>query len=381
MGDICLPIVAQASAMTRILTCYYRPKPGGFCTRLFRALDALLAAGHEVHYLAVQPFPVHHAKCHFHRFPWPERYTNNLAFWLSLHILSPLLLVYLTFRYRISHLFAFGTNYGYLLQLSRLAKRIPLTLFLRSDVLETHRLNSRPRWLILMDYLIEGAAIAGVRLFAVSQHLLETTVARHRIAKPSVAGVLPNNLPQDNMTANTSAIIAGKPLRMACVGILEPLKNHALVIDAMAPIEAAAAHLYLYGEGPLRLALETRCAKLRIQDRTYFRGWTSASDNLWDNIDLLLFPSLLEGSPNAVLEAVSRGIPVLASDIPAHREILPHSALLDARDPSHWTRMIQTIVKAPALQLDQLRTNQDRTTAHLRFDWDARITTLITDSP
>jgi len=35
-----------------ILTCYYRPKPGGFCKRLFRAINALLDRGHIVHYLA-----------------------------------------------------------------------------------------------------------------------------------------------------------------------------------------------------------------------------------------------------------------------------------------------------------------------------------------
>lgn len=366
--------------MTRILTCYYRPKPGGFCKRLFRALNALLAAGHEVHYLAVQPFPIRHANCYFHRFPWPERHTNNLAFWFSLHLLGPLLLAYLSIRYRISHLFAFGTNYGYLLQLSRLVKRVPLTLFLRSDVLETHRLNNRPQWLILADRLIEGAALAGVRLFAVSQHLLETSVGRHPHTKPNVTGVLPNNLPQTESTVSRVEFIAGKPLRMACIGVLEPLKNQSTVINATASIEAAAAHLYLYGDGPLRPALEARCIELGIQDRAHFLGWVSDDDCLWTRTDLLLFPSLLEGSPNAVLEAISRGIPVLASDIPAHREILPHSALLDPVNARRWAEKIKAILIDPNRQLDQLRRDQEHTAARLRFDWDARITSLILDA-
>lgn len=72
----------------RILTSYYRPKPGGFCKRLFRAINALLERGHEVHYLSVVEFPIDHPSCMHHKFPWPERYTDTLIFWAMFHTLA-----------------------------------------------------------------------------------------------------------------------------------------------------------------------------------------------------------------------------------------------------------------------------------------------------
>ena len=64
--------------MATVLTYYYRPKRGGCFKQLFRAIDALLADGHTVHYLAVQRFSIDHPRCHFHRFPWPSGATETL---------------------------------------------------------------------------------------------------------------------------------------------------------------------------------------------------------------------------------------------------------------------------------------------------------------
>src|SRR5215467_11075094 len=77
MGYLCLSSVEETCRMATILTCYYRPKPGGLCKRFFRATESLLSRGHEVHYLAVVAFPISHPHCHFHRFPWPQGKTEG----------------------------------------------------------------------------------------------------------------------------------------------------------------------------------------------------------------------------------------------------------------------------------------------------------------
>ena len=137
--------------MSSILTCYYRPKPGGFCKRLFRGIEALLAEGNTVHYLAVVPFPIDHPNCHYHHFPWPEGKTDTPLFWLVFHLLAPLMLVYLGIRYRICYSFAFGVTYGFLLQPLRLIRQIPLSLFVRADALKNHQLKRRSRLLIAIE--------------------------------------------------------------------------------------------------------------------------------------------------------------------------------------------------------------------------------------
>lgn len=105
-------------------------------------------------------------------------------------------------------------------------------------------------------------------------------------------------------------------------------------------------------------------------------GWIDPND-LWDGVDLLLFPSVHEGSPNAVLEAIAHGVPVFASDIPEHREILPAHSLLPGRDARPWTSRLLNILENSE-ELPRLATAQRKHARHLRFDWDSAICELIT---
>ncbi|MCI5141015.1 MAG: glycosyltransferase, partial [Candidatus Electrothrix sp. ATG1] len=100
-------------------------------------------------------------------------------------------------------------------------------------------------------------------------------------------------------------------------------------------------------------------------------GW------FWQETDLLLMPSLHEGAPNAVLEALATETPVLASDIPEHQEILPQECLLSLTDAGAWQEKLEAITENPQYQLNQLVAAQERTCDHLRFDWDEKIACCI----
>ena len=359
-----------------ILTCYYRPKPGGLCKRLFRAIESLLAAGHDVHYLAVAPFPIKHVNCYFHRFPWPPALTDNLAFWAVFHLFSPLILLYIGIRYRVTHTFAFGSTYSLFLQPIRLIKNIPHTLFLRGDLLESHRIKGRHRWLIGLEKHIEGLGIAGVRLYGVTKILTEKVVARHPILKPSHYGILRNDI-------ETSDIAKAEPkkptdmLRLGCVGTLDEGKNLALALQCIGYLKDRQCHLYIYGIGPAEQSLRNMAKNLGISSKVSFMGWVSMTSKIWERIDVLIFPSLHEGSPNAILEAIANCIPVLASDIPEHREILPHGDLIAKNSLEPWISAIEYFLKDPASTTQELAHNQSRHTQILRFDWNSRIRELI----
>ena len=353
-----------------VLTCYYRPKPGGLCKRLHRAIRALLESGHEVHYLAVEPFPIEHPKCHFHRYPWPESKTDEIVFWAIFHLLAPIMLLYLGLRHRVTHCFAFGTSYGFMLQPLRLLKKIPLTLFLRADSVENHRLKGRPPLLLKLEQLVEGLALTGSRFYGVSRHLTETVLARHPHLRPIVSGTLPNNV--ESVAPRTQATPT-PPLRIGCVGILEARKNHALAITCMRQFGAHQARLYLFGSGPEEDALKDLARKLGVEDRVNFVGWVDSSSRIWPEIDLLLFPSRHEGSPNALLEAFAHGVPVLASDTPEHREILDPASLLPPEDEWAWSEKLKKILTATSDSLMSLHGQQQRCAEKLRFDWDAEI--------
>jgi glycosyltransferase involved in cell wall biosynthesis len=76
----------------------------------------------------------------------------------------------------------------------------------------------------------------------------------------------------------------------------------------------------------------------------------------WDQVpaylsasDVFVYPSPWEGSPNAVMEAMAAGLPVVVSDIAAHREIVEHGRTgFLATDPDSMARFADTILRDPA---------------------------------
>ncbi len=358
----------------RVLTSYYRPKPGGFCKRLFRAINALLERGHEVHYLSVIAFPINHPSCVHHKFPWPKRYTDTLIFWIMFHALAPFFLLYLGFKLKITHCFAFVPNYALIMQPLRLIKGIPLSLFLRADALKNHQIKKRPRWILQTELLIEAMAIQGVRLYCVSQTLCDTVVERHRWCHPASSGILCNDITESTIH---NTIKPNIPLRFACVGILEKRKNQAFLLVLFSRMKTENIHLYLYGTGSDEDDLRQQAKELRISHIVSFMGWV-AREKLWFDVDVLLFPSLHEGAPNAVLEALGHHIPVIASDIPEHREILPSSTLLPLESIDVWSEKINEILIDPGITLEALRKSQRESRQQLIFDWDDRIVKNIT---
>jgi len=357
----------------RVLTSYYRPKPGGFCKRLFRAIHALLERDHEVHYLSVVEFPINHPSCVHHKFPWPRSYTDTLLFWSVFHLLAPVFLLYLGFKLKITHCFAFTPNYALLMQPLRLIKGIPLSLFLRVDTLKNHQIKKRPRWIFQTEFLIEAMAIQGSRLYCVSQTLCDTVIERHRWGHPASSGILRNNVTE---SAIHKTIKPNTPLRFACVGILEKRKNQAFLLGLFSRMKTEDIHLYLYGTGPDEDDLRQRAEELHVSPVVSFMGWVER-EKIWCNVDVLLFPSLHEGAPNAVLEALGHHIPVIASDIPEHREILPTICLLSLSDLDAWQKTITNLYSDPEIGRDKLITAQQDFVECLCFDWDKAICSMI----
>lgn len=356
----------------RILSSYYRPKPGGLCTRLFRCVNALLQRGYEVHYLAVVPFPIEHRNCHFHRFPWPAERTDSLLFWGFFHLLAPFMLTTIGIRHRITHTFSFSTSYALLLQPLRLIKSVPLVLFLRADAIENHRIKKRPGWLIKFETLLEALAIHGVALYGVSQVLVDTVQARHRYFRPLCSGVMRNDIP-GLAQARPDNIL---PIMFACVGVLEQRKNQALAIRCMQKLDGEKCHLLIYGEGPDREFLTGLALSCGVADKVSMNGWCERN-RLWPEIDVLLLPSLHEGASNSLLEALARGLPVLAGDLDENREILPENWLLPVAETDAWTLAMQTLVDDPKARIRSITAEQRAYAQRLVFDWEAHISELI----
>jgi glycosyltransferase involved in cell wall biosynthesis len=108
------------------------------------------------------------------------------------------------------------------------------------------------------------------------------------------------------------------------VGRLSRKKRHDLLIDAFAVVarEVPAARLLIVGDGPLREALVARARDQGVARATIFAGARADVPALLSAMDLFAFPSEFEGCPNAVLEAMSARLPVVAADVPGTRDLV-----------------------------------------------------------
>ena len=107
-----------------------------------------------------------------------------------------------------------------------------------------------------------------------------------------------------------------KSRRIISVGRLEPQKNQMLLINAFSHIhkEYPDYKLEIYGEGSLRKQLQSRINELNLKDAVYLCGCSSDIDSIMENALLFVLPSDYEGLSNALIEALSIGMPVISTD-------------------------------------------------------------------
>jgi glycosyltransferase involved in cell wall biosynthesis len=152
------------------------------------------------------------------------------------------------------------------------------------------------------------------------------------------------------------------------VGRLDTVKGHHLAIEAMASESLAPdVHLYLVGLGPREHELGALADSLNLASRVHILGFRR---NVYDYIahcDALLMPSLHEGLPYTLLEAMALATPIIASRVGGLAEVLQHdetALLTPAQDVGslagaiirlHNDRALRSRLAATAQRLQQTR--------------------------
>lgn len=136
-------------------------------------------------------------------------------------------------------------------------------------------------------------------------------------------------------------------VELGFVGRLEPVKNPMAVIEAAALLRDSglAFRLRLVGDGSLRPALAARIADLHLSDHVVLEGFHPQPFDLLAGCHVVLQPSLTEGFGLAICEAMSAGIPVIATAVGGTPEIIDHGEtgwLLAEPDAPHLAAAVQS---------------------------------------
>jgi len=201
------------------------------------------------------------------------------------------------------------------------------------------------------------------RIIAVSNGTADFIVRREGIPAEKVV-VIPNGVdvslfhPGDRRAARANLAIPQDAFVVACVGRLREQKGHRYLLDALDAVRSEIPSILclIAGEGPLSGQLEARAQLLGLAGVCRFLGLVNPIQHVYEAADVLVLPSLYEGMPNVVLEAMATGRPVIATAVEGSTDLVVPSvtgilipagnvgalatALLRlARDPDRRTEM------------------------------------------
>jgi glycosyltransferase involved in cell wall biosynthesis len=115
---------------------------------------------------------------------------------------------------------------------------------------------------------------------------------------------------------------------LVAVGNLYPVKGHVKLVDALALLADAhpTLHLAVVGRGELHDALVARAREHHLGGRVHLIGFRSDIAAILAAADIFVLPSLSEGLPLALLEAMFAGCPIVATDVGEVRVALAHGS-------------------------------------------------------
>jgi len=199
-------------------------------------------------------------------------------------------------------------------------------------------------------------------LIAVSEGVREHLVSVQKIS-PVKIRVIPNGVDLERLGRLRSPpqmirgqlnLAPGTPL-VGTLAVFKPRKGLSYLVEAARAVLSRYpyVHFLLAGDGPEREAVEKQIQRLGIARNMHLLGFRDDAIALVDALDIYVLPSLFEGFPRSVLEAMGLGKPVIVTDIGGSREAVRHGAsglIVPPRDPQGLAEAICRLLESPQLR-------------------------------
>ena len=173
--------------------------------------------------------------------------------------------------------------------------------------------NAFNRWLYRQA---KGVVTTGESL---RRHLLETLgLDPARVASVPTGIDTKRFAPVDKATAKLALGLDPTQRHLGIVATLRSWKGHLFLLDAFAQLKRPELHLLIVGEGPMRGPIEEKIAALGIGERVTLAGQRSDPEHWLQAMDVFCLPSYAnEGVPQAILQAMLCGLPIVTTPVGA----------------------------------------------------------------
>lgn len=136
------------------------------------------------------------------------------------------------------------------------------------------------------------------------------------------------------------------------VGELSDRKNHSVSIKALSGTKNKNVHLVIAGTGEKREEFLSLAKQHGVSDRVHLLGFRTDIAELLKSADIFLFPSIQEGLPVALMEAMSSGLPVVCSEIRGNVDLIDETCgiLCNAADAEAFASAVERLIDNPGMR-------------------------------
>ena len=253
--------------------------------------------------------------------------------------------------------------------------------------------RSEKTWITMKKIALRKAYSTATALLSVGAGTADNAAKYYKIPRDAFQVMLSpidiERIDSESLMPWTGPGLRQNRKQIISIGRLSDEKGHRYLIQAFAKYmnavkmdQAPAADLHLVGDGVLRKELESLTASLNISDCVFFHGQVHGPFSLLKQCDLLVLPSLYEGMPNALLEAMACRVPVLATNTAQGAgELLrnhPLGTLVSKANADEMANAIQDRFQRPAPWLEKIDAAREYVeTNHCLQAWIDNISQLL----
>jgi glycosyltransferase involved in cell wall biosynthesis len=149
----------------------------------------------------------------------------------------------------------------------------------------------------------------------------------------------------DRAAARAQLGVADDTLHLGWVGRLSLEKGPDVFVEALARIKDLRFVASFLGDGPEQGRLRARGAEIGVSDRLRWHGATADASRLFPGFDLFVLSSRTEGTPIVLFEAMSAGVPIVATRVGGVGDVVTaaEALLVASEDPEALAGAIRTV--------------------------------------
>jgi glycosyltransferase involved in cell wall biosynthesis len=176
--------------------------------------------------------------------------------------------------------------------------------------------QAHPKWHWQVQRFVHHAA---EHVIVPSASVAEVARIRAKVPAEKIT-VIPNAVDVDEFPISLIPAANPRPFPIGFLGRLDPVK---MVPDLVRAVESLGdVHLHIFGDGPDREAVERTVRLLKLTERVTLHGKVARPQEALGQIGLLVLPSISEGMPMVLIEAMAAGVAVLGRDVPGVRDVI-----------------------------------------------------------